>query len=224
MIILLFLSSLFASTVTVKGTCIKAVVPDRASVEFQVITKDPKNPQVAVKETINRMQKLTAKMKGLNLPDGELMTTSFQVNEINEWDGQKQVFKGYQSSQSLKVISSNFEKISESMSLASSLGVNSIHNFSTFLSPALYQAEYKKCLQSSVGMAQEKATLIAESLNKQIKDLVLTLESGSRAPETSMVRNAKMSESSVESFSSSPDIQAGSILINAEVESTYNLK
>jgi uncharacterized protein YggE len=110
------------------------------------------------------------------------------------------------------------------MSLASSLGANSIHNFSTFLSPALYQAEYKKCLQSSVGMAQEKATLIAESLNKQIKDLVLTLESGSRAPETSMVRNAKMSESSVESFSSSPDIQAGSILINAEVESTYNLK
>ena len=109
--------------VQVEGECTKKDTPDIATVSFTVDEMDAKEVSKAVSKMNKKYNQLLAEIKKLELKDVTLRSDNYQVNEIKEWEKDKQVFKGYRASFSLTVETAGLDKIALAMEKAASLNV-----------------------------------------------------------------------------------------------------
>lgn len=208
--------------IMVQGKCDKKVVPDRAAITFtsENTNRDQKK---AFTKTTKEIDDLKIQISKLKLKDSVLKTTGYQVNPVREYENDKLVDKGMRVALSLRVETSEIEKIGETLAEASKLGISQVGNLETFLSLEKNRSEYLSCLDVAAEDAQLKAKRLAKNLNVKIGDVHKIIEAPVPAPTPVFHGNAMMKSMSADSMPA-PKIEAGEQDFSATIDIHFKIK
>lgn len=210
--------------VNVSGTCIRNVTPDRGSV---TITAEFKDLDVKKATTLATQQyeKVRDRVVRLKLEDEELSTSEYRVDEIREWENNKNVFKGYRARIGLKVVTSNQKRLGEVIEIASKEGVRDVGGLSLFISSKLARSERNECLKEASEQAKSKAQKLAESLGAKLGEVVQIDEAALQSfPQPMPVFAKSMMADSAGERAGAPNIEAGKEEIQASISVTFGLR
>ncbi len=165
----------FERAITVTGSCLRSVVPDRSSV---VVVADVLKPdlQTASNEAMDVYNKMRKAVQGLNLKDLELATSESTFQEEREWQKDRAVFKGFRARMGLKVSTSEVSRLGEVIAIASKHGIRQISSLSTFVSPERSKAERESCLEEAMKNARAKADIVAKAASAKVGKILEVTE------------------------------------------------
>jgi uncharacterized protein YggE len=166
--------------ISVTGFCSKEITPDRGRIALTVQYRKLTVKDVVAQTTLV-YEKLRGEIKKLNLPDGELQTSEYQVQEVREWEKDKNVFKGYNARMGLLVSSSDIDRLGEVIAIAGKLEVKEVGQLDLYVSNHLLQKEQNSCLSAAASNARDKAQKMAEGLGA-VLGAVLTATESSEMP------------------------------------------
>jgi uncharacterized protein YggE len=83
-----------SATITVAGTAVVPAQPDEVAIGIALSHLAP-TPDAAISEVAARSQKLEALFSEMSIGRDRWTTSGVSVNEEREWDGQRQVHRGY---------------------------------------------------------------------------------------------------------------------------------
>lgn len=218
-------TNLFASSpdlIMVQGKCDKKVVPDRAAITFTA-ENTHKDQKQAFTKTTKEIEDLKAKIKKMNLKDSVLKTTGYQVSPVREYEKDRLIDKGMRVALSLRVETSEIEKIGDTLSLASKIGINQVGNLETFLSLEKNRSEYLSCLVLAAEDAEIKASRLAKKLKVKTGDIHKIIESPMKEASPQYHNTAMMKSLSADSMPA-PGIEAGEQDFSATVDIHYKIK
>lgn len=218
------LNSIAASPdlIMVQGKCEKKVVPDRAAITFTAENTN-KDQKKAFTKTTKEIEELKAKIKKMSLKDSVLKSTGYQVNPVREYEKDRLIDKGMRVALSLRVETSEIEKIGDTLSLASSLGISQVGNLETFLSLEKNRSEYLNCLELAAEDAEMKAQRLAKKLKIKTADIHKVIESPMPINNPILHHSPMMKSMSAEAMPS-PGIEAGEQDFSATVDIHYKIK
>jgi uncharacterized protein YggE len=222
--LLLTFNSIAASLdlIMVQGKCEKKVIPDRAAITFTAENTN-KDQKKAFVKTTQEIEDLKSKLKTLNLKDNALKTTGYQVSPVREYEKDKVVDKGMRVALSLRVETSEIEKIGDTLAMASQLGISQVGNLETFLSLEKNRSEYLSCLDVAAEDAEVKALRLAKKLKFKIGDVHKIIESPQKQS-TPVFHNSTMMKSMSAESMTTPKIDAGEQDFTATVDIHYKIK
>lgn len=170
LILILFPVLSFASTklISVTGECSVSGVPDRFRISASLFNENMDQLK-ASKDLDKRNNETIKKIKDLKLKDLNLRTVDYGLHQIRVWENNKQVFKGYKASTTLHIEFSDKEKIGETLGSLTSLKVDDINGPDTFFSNSKKEELVNECLVMALKNAENKAKLMAKTLNAKIK-------------------------------------------------------
>ncbi len=174
-----------AGDITVLGECKSKVKPDRAAINLSVNQKAISAAEVnkKVNDIYNRVADAVKKLK---LENFQIQTENISVYEDFEWQNGKQKLKGYQGSATLRVESSQLDRIGEAIPVALQAGANSFGGLSVFLSDETYNKAYRACLSNALEDAKLKAQSLLQSQGHKLGSLDSVVEakaaSGTQQP------------------------------------------
>lgn len=208
--------------IMVQGKCDKKVVPDRAAITFtsENTNKDQKK---AFTKTTKEIEDLKSQINKLKLKNSVLKSTGYQVNPVREYEKDKLVDKGMRVALSLRVETSEIEKIGETLALASKLGITQVGNLETFLSLEKNRSEYLSCLDIASEDAQLKAKRLAKNMKVKIGDVHKIIEAPVPAPTPIFHGGAMMKSMSADSMPA-PNIEAGEQDFSATIDIHFKIK
>jgi len=208
--------------IMVQGKCEKKVVPDRAAITFTA-ENTHKDQKKAFTKTTQEIEELKTQIKKMKLKDSVLKSTGYQVHPVREYEKERLIDKGMRVSLSLRVETSEIEKIGDTLALASKLGINQVGNLETFLSLEKKRSEYLSCLDVAAEDAQLKAQRLSKKLNIKTGDVHKVIESP--MPETPPVfHGSPMMKSMSAEAMPAPGIEAGEQDFSATVDLHYKIK
>lgn len=136
-------------------------VPDMASVILGVVTEGSELKTIQ-QENAARMSQIIAALKRMGISEKDIQTNSYFINMIYDYIDNRQVFKGYRVTNSVKVNIRDIQKTGEIVDAAVSNGANLVENIEFALSdPSSY---YRKALSMAVKDAAENAKVIGKTL------------------------------------------------------------
>lgn len=210
--------------IQVQGNCELKVVPDRGMITFMAENQS-KDQREAVKKTNDQINKLKEAIKALKLADLELKNTGYAVFPVREWEKDKIVEKGFRSSLTLEVTTSDIPRIGETIMKASQTGINNVGRLVTFLSQEKSKEEYLKCLDIAAEDARGKAKQLAKKLGFKIGDVIYLSEvpsiDKSYQPERLLMKSA-VPDSVSDSVPT--QIEAGSQKFSTNITVTFSIK
>ncbi len=210
--------SLSAATYHVRGECEKEVLSDRSSLVVGVSHND-KSAAKAQEKSSKVYDALLAKIKASKLADEEIQTDSIQLYEDFDWIKGKKNSKGFVSTLSLRVSTSDFTKLSQLIAHFAELGATQIGELSLYVSKAVAKRAYQECLGEAGREAREKANAIHKEFSKsELKLLELKEVSYSVYSPPFAMKSAMMEASEAPS---SPGIEAGKQKITVKVEAQF---
>jgi uncharacterized protein YggE len=207
--------------ISVTGFCTKEITPDRGRI---VVTVQYRKATVkdAVNQTLLVYEKLRGEIKKIGLPDAELQTSEYQVQEVQEWEKDKNVFKGYNARMGLLVSSSDIDRLGEVIAIAGKLEVKEVGQLDLYVSPTLFQKEQNSCLSTAASNARDKAQKIAEGLGAVLGAVISASENSEMpvAPRPQpMFLKAEASRDAA-----APGIEPGKRTIQVAVNTTFEVK
>lgn len=110
---------------TVDGTGKVVGVPDVAVVDAGILTEGKEVIKVQTENT-NKMNNLIAKLKGFGVDSKDLQTTSYSIYPQYEWPDGRQVMRGYQVSQNVRVKIRDLGKIGAILGAVGEAGANQV--------------------------------------------------------------------------------------------------
>lgn len=210
--------------VTVNGTCLRRITPDRASVTITAEVKDPE-PKKASQKAQEIYERVLERVKKLKLPDSEIQTTEYSVNEIREWENNKNVLRGFRARMGFRVETSDAKRIGEALDIASKEGVKDIGSLSLFVSPSKDREEKNACLKEAAEQARIKATKLAETLGARLGEALLIAESGVNVTPPQPRFAASMRGASEDAaLMAAPTVEAGKEELSMTVQVSFGLK
>ena len=208
--------------IQVQGKCEEDVVPDRGLITFTAENQS-KDQKEAVNKTTAQINKLTTLLKELKLSEVEFKNTGYSVYPVREWEKEKMVNKGFRSSLSLQITTSDIPRLGEAIQKASEAGITNVGSLETFLSLKKSREEYLKCLDIASEDALQKAKQLAKKLNFKIGEVILVnetpqIEHRDPVPMHSMMKGMSMAESAP------PRIEAGTQKFATTIQVTFKIK
>ena len=163
------------NTIAVQGNAVIEVSPDEAEVVLAVITEN-KDVKIAQNENTELSSKLIESLKSKGFENIE--TLSYDLHKITEWDPEKQknIDKGYRVSNSVKVSSSEINKVGEIIDIAVAQGVKEISRLNFQLSKGKEESVKLLLLEEATRDARSKAVVISKSLNVKLGKAVSATE------------------------------------------------
>lgn len=226
LILVLPLSSLLAATedvIQVQGRCETKVTPDRVMITFTA-ENHSKDQKQAFKKTTQQIESLKEQIKKMNLKDMQLKNTGYQVYPVREYEKEKLVDKGMRVSLSLQVITSEIDRIGDTLAMASKAGIANVGSLQTFLSQAKTRSEYLKCLDVAADDATGKAKQLAKKLNIKMGEVVRVVESPMTAPAPVYHERSMVMAKSAQDMAGGPSIEAGQQDFSTTIEVSYKIK
>ena len=230
----IFLAGLFISTpvwaaeraVAVVGSCIKNVVPDRASLR---ITSDilDKNVTLASKRATETYEKVRDEVRKLQLADSELETVEYSVQEVKEWTSRTYVSKGFRARLGLLVSTSDIKRMGEVIAIASKYGVKDTGQLATFLSEFKTKQEREACLEEAIKNARSKAQKMAQAAGAKVgRVLSLSEKTSSDSPVAPFYRSKRLGREGMAEMagdSPAPEIETRGETMSVEVLASFEL-
>jgi len=149
--------------------------PDIALVNLGVHSEASKS-QDAVDENNKIMNNIIKSVKDLGIDEKDIKTTSYNLSPLYDYTEKERFFKGYTLDQQIQVKIRSFEKISDVLDKASSLGANTIGNLQfTVDNPEVARAEARA---KAIEQAKEKAVSIFAQSGLKMGKLMNIYEGG----------------------------------------------
>lgn len=210
-------------SVSVVGICEKKVTPDRSYVTITITEKDLVQAESS-KKANDKYNKLVEIIKKMKLKNEELETTEYRVYPDYSYNKGKKVFKGMVTTLTLKVTTSELEKVGRILVSGNKLGLKNVAGPKSFVSTKKYQETYKSCLAVASKDAKEKGLLLANKLDAGLGEVISISEGrsfGTHRPPVMMEKVMAMGE---ESLARAPKIQFGKNEIKVHLSVIFKLK
>lgn len=213
-------------SVSVSGSCLKAVQPDRGSI---TLTADSQSLDLktATKKSTESYDRLKQAIQKLNLKDVEITTSEYTFQEVREWEKDRSVFKGFRARMGMSISTSEIARLGEVISIASKEGIRDVGALNAYLSPEKLKTEREGCLEEAVKNARSKAETLAKAASTKIGSVLGIQETGgglearSPMPMRQMMMKGMAADVAAEA---SPSIDAGPQRISIEVSVVFALK
>lgn len=167
------------SSVQVQGACDLKVIPDRGSLSF-TSENQSKNQKEASQKTNSQMNQLKEALKELKLEGAEFKTTHYSVYPVTDWEKNKLVSKGYRSSMTLEITTSDISRLGEAIQLGSQVGITNVGSLQSYLSIEKAKKEYLNCLDIASDDAKAKAEQLGKRLGFKIGEVLSVEETPNR--------------------------------------------
>ena len=158
---------------TVTGTAAISVAPDMGTVILGVSFEEP-SVAAAQERVTTTMQAILTSLQALGIDPSRMTTSNYSVYPAYDYMQEPAAVRGYQVNNTLSVQVQEFALVSQVIDRAVVAGANQIHGitFDTSKRSALY----REALQTAIGVAREKASLMAFAAGKQLGNLRNVIE------------------------------------------------
>jgi len=208
-------------TVVVSGTGKAVGIPDKATVNFSVVSTGS-NPAKVQEQNTKTMNDIIAYLKEQGMEEKDIKTSGYNLSpkySYNQETGKSDIY-GYELNQTVTVTVRDLGKVGTVIGGLGQRGINQIGSL-------YFEVENKDELlaqarEEAFAKAKEKAKEMASAAGVRLGKVVYFSESGGGTPPIYYGKAAGygMGGDSV----ASPQIEAGSQEINVEVSVTYELK
>lgn len=206
--------------ITISGEGKIAAIPDIAVIEAGVTT-EKSDVRASQKDNSDKMNALTARVKGLGVDEKDIQTTQYSIYPQYDYTKDGQRLRGYQVSQSVKIKIRDLSKIGTILAEVGQAGANQVSGVSfTIDDPeALRQQAREKALDN----ARQKAKSLADHAGVKLGKIV-SFSEGSASP-SPMPYYARAEAMGIGGGSDikAPDIQAGNLDVIVGVDVSYEI-
>ncbi|GGA83284.1 SIMPL domain-containing protein [Ornithinibacillus halotolerans] len=160
------------NTVKVLGEGTVMVQPDQASVVLGVVTEGKDLQQV---QTINaeRTRNVINALINSGIAQEDIQTSEFRIDILYNFENGIQTLRGYQVTNLLTVLIKDINKVGEIVDIAVEQGANTVRNINMTVSNQ--DVYYRQALGNAIIDAQEKAQVIAKTLDVTVNPLPIRL-------------------------------------------------
>lgn len=204
---------------TVDGTGKVTVVPDTAIVEVGVNTNRP-SVKAAQTEANNIINKITANLKKLGIPDLDIKTSHYSIYPNYDYQGDTNRISGYQVSTGLTVTVKNLEKINGVIDSTTSDGANVVGGIQFTLDETRQKQLMQQARDDAVKEAKTKAENLARSAGITLGRIVNIQESTPSYPRPIYQSAGKLADGG----GGDTQIQPGSTDITSSVTLSYETR
>ncbi len=164
------------NTINVQGNAELTVDPDEAEVWVGAsFVKD--TAQEAQNEVNKIINDIIDGLRYKGFTEDDMETTQLSLREEYTWDEGKRESVGWRATQTLKVKTTDMNKVGIIVDVAVENGANQINNINFGLSEEKEQQHKKEALSKAAANAKEKAETIAESLGVKLGKIKTVTES-----------------------------------------------
>lgn len=198
-------------TITVTGIGKVVAKPDFAQIQMGVITESIDVGE-AQRENAAKMNRIIQALLRFNIPRADIQTEQFNVLPRYDFVDGKQVFRGYEITNSVTVKIRNMQMIGEIIDTAIQNGANRISQIEFKIENE--EAYYRNALQLALQNAGEKAVAITEKMQLPYMPVpikITEIGSSGQVPFRAVV--------AAESFST--PIEQGTIEVQAQLQVKY---
>ncbi len=196
---------------------------DIANIEVGLKTTVKKTAAEATNESTDKMNKIVAELKKLNIEDKDIKTSNYTLSPVYNWTNVKgQELIGYEVTQTLTLKIRDLNKIGDVIAKTTEQGANQVGNINFTIDDEF--ALKNQARELAITKAKEKAILIASQSGMKLGDVKSVYENTEVMPPV-MYSNAKLDLSvGNESVSVTPNIQSGQNEIKVDVTLVYEVK
>lgn len=187
------------------------VKPDVAEVTIGVVTEN-EQLDIAQEENSRVTKQVIDSIKAMEVLAEDIQTENYNIRANYDYIDGKQVFRGYEVSNYLKVIIKNIDEVGAVIDTAVKNGANNVRGISFIVSDS--SRYYYEALRLAIDDAQNKAISIANTLSVKVNLVpiqIYELSINSAAPLAMNVKSAVLST----------PIEAGENKIAAEIEAIF---
>lgn len=207
--------------ITVRGTCLRSVTPDRGSVTLTAKTKD-RDAGVVIGRATDLYNKLLERAKSLNLKGAEFETSQYSVHEEFDWSNNKKTSSGFSARISLTVSTSEIKRLGELIKIGADLKLEEGGNLFTFVSDVKMREEKESCLEEATQNAKKKAEHIARGAGVKLGKPYLLNEEGTTLPPPPQIYGGFKERAMMSEASSAPaQIETKDLKISVQIEASY---
>jgi uncharacterized protein YggE len=209
-------------SVNVTGECQLMVSPDRGQIDLTVesLDKDVQKSTARATDTYNKLKKAVEKLK---LTEAELSTAAYHVEQKISWENSKKIMEGYQTTMTLRVISSELPKFGDVIRAANSLEITNIGNLQTFMSLSQKKTLGDQCLKDAMLNAKEKANLMVSTLGSKLGKALLINEQESFSSYPNPVPYAQLAMSRMSDAQAAPEVTTAAQAFSKKIQVTFEL-
>lgn len=192
-----------------KGTV--SAKPDTAQIIIGVITENVQL-EVAQQENARTTQQVINSIIELGVLPKNIQTASYNIRANYDYINGKQVFRGYEVTNNLKVLIRNINSAGEIIDTAVKNGANSLSGIIFIVSNETKY--YYEALRLAVEDAQNKARVMASELNVKLYSTPIQINEQAEETITPLVMTLK-------STGGTTPIEAGENMITADIEAVF---
>lgn len=200
-------------TITVRGTATAPGRPDDLRITLSLATLAP-SPEDALDGVSRRSERLQSLLDAAGVPAGDRSTSAITVGEVREWDGDRQVSRGYRATLTTAVRMTDAAALGPLLARAVAEMEPEVSG-PTWRLAADNPARLEACRLAAAD-ARRRAEAFADALGAGLGPVVAMAEAGTPHggfDQPAMLRAA-----------AAPGIEAGDIDVSASVDVVYRLE
>ncbi len=210
-----------ANTINVGGDAELTIEPDQAEVwaGISIVKDTAEEAQAEANKVINEMID-GLRYKGISEEDIE--TERLSLYEERTWtrdEGSKVI--GWRASQTLKIKTTDLDKVGEIVDIAVSSGANQVNNINFQLSDAREKEYKQKAIAQATQNAKEKADTIAQSLGVRLGKIKTVSEANYYARPYAVALDAKGGAEMIEEAAS---VMPRDVTVTANINLVYHVR
>lgn len=209
--------------INVTGEGKASATPDIAELSFGLSVQRQPTAKQAMDSLGKTMQKILDAVKAAGIPEKDINTEGLSLSPAYDWNEGRQIMRGFDASQSLRVKVRDLDKVSDVLAAATNAGANQAGgvNF-TVDDPEKARAEARN---KAIEQAQAKAEKLADQLGMKLGKLKSFNESGNGpiAP-IPYGRGGGVAMDMMESAVTATPLPAGDQEMVVQVMMTYELR
>jgi hypothetical protein len=209
-------------TISVSGEGKVSAAPDIAQLTFGVQTGRKATAAEAMALLKEDMDNIMEAVKKAGIEEKDIATEQFYLNPEYDWDEGRQIPRGFQAQETLRVKVRDLDKVSAVLGAATAAGANQAGNVSyTIDDPEVLRAEAR---EEAIAQAKEKALALAKDLGMRLGKIKGFNEGGGVIPPMPYARAAMETAAEDSAAGMAVPLPAGEQDVTAYVTLTYELK
>ncbi|MBN1644616.1 SIMPL domain-containing protein [Candidatus Woesearchaeota archaeon] len=211
--------------ISAQGDSELSIMPDEAIIRIKVETKE-KTAKEAQDKNSEIMTVVQSALKRAGVASDDIESDQYNLYPYQEWDPvtRKSVQKGYRLYHTIKVTTSDLDKVGEFITVAVDAGADGVENVQFDLSDDKKAEVKKEALQQASQNAKEKAKAVADGLGVRLGELLSIQESSFNYGPVYRAMGAEMTVSMDDEKMAPPvPIQPEQLTIRASVSVSYKI-
>ena len=208
--------------ITITGDGKAYAVPDIAELSFGVQIQRQSTAKQAMDMLAKDMEAVIAAVKKAGVDEKDIRTEGLSLQPAYDWNEGRQIARGFDASQSLRVKVRDMDSVSDVLAAAANGGANQVGGVNFVVDdPDTVQAQAR---QEAIDKAQEKAQMLAQQLGMHLGKVKNFSEGGGYTPPMPYGRGGVMMMEAKAMDVAAPPLPAGEQEVNIQVSITYELR